>query len=76
MSVKYKELIDPNNLMTPDEVAKDLNIADITLRVWRGKDYGPTFIKLGNRIFYKKNDILNFKRGVEFANRKPGPKKD
>lgn len=48
-------------LLTEDEVAKALllNSTD-TLATWRSQKKGPPFVKLGKRVFYTQQDIVQW----------------
>ena len=48
------------NLLTTTEAAKVLNLAEITLRMWRVNGTGPRFIKMGKSIRYAVEDINIF----------------
>jgi hypothetical protein len=48
-------------LLTEDEVAKALllNSTD-TLATWRSQKKGPHFVKLGKRVFYTQQDLVQW----------------
>ena len=53
----------PDHLYTEPEVAKMLNVAEITLRKWRGEGR-IGFTRLGSAIRYTNEQVLEFiKRG-------------
>jgi predicted site-specific integrase-resolvase len=41
------------DLMTPSDVAKRLQVADVTLRKWRLSGRGPLFVRCGSRVRYR-----------------------
>lgn len=49
----------PDDLMTTEEVAKELDIDPEILRRWRreGNHAGPPFLRLGERILYRARDV-------------------
>jgi predicted site-specific integrase-resolvase len=44
-------------LLTPEIVAQTLQVSVLTLRNWRHKGFGPTYIKFGGLIRYKPGDL-------------------
>lgn len=48
------------NLRTPSDVAATYGMETSTLAQWRYKGYGPKFVKLGRKIFYRQQDIDAF----------------
>jgi hypothetical protein len=50
-----------SNLLTEIEVADILRITPQTLRVRRMKKQPPRFLKIGRRVFYEEQDIMDFK---------------
>ena len=44
-------------LLTPLETGEYLGISKKTLANWRSKGTSPKFIKLGNKVFYLKEDL-------------------
>lgn len=46
-------------LLTSEEVMKLCRISHVTLSNWRNSNKIP-FSKVGNKIFYKKSDVMNF----------------
>lgn len=59
-SFSYKEQ-QVAKLLTPDETANILGITKGTLDVWRcTKRYELNFIKIGKRVMYRSEDILDF----------------
>lgn len=55
----------PDPLLSPASAAKYLGTEDVqfstaTLNWWRVKGRGPTFIKIGRRVFYRQSDLDAF----------------
>ncbi|MCQ2914329.1 MAG: helix-turn-helix domain-containing protein [Alphaproteobacteria bacterium] len=50
----------PSYFFTPKETASILGISTSTLANWRYANKGPTYIKVGNLIRYRKLDIDNW----------------
>ena len=46
-----------NDLMTSAEVARLLRIHPVTLSIWRSDDRGPAFIRMGNRVRYRPEEV-------------------
>lgn len=44
-------------LFTVDEVAEVLDVTPHTLAQWRAEKRGPSFVKLGRSVFYRRTDI-------------------
>lgn len=44
-------------LMTPEQVAAMLKVKAKTLEVWRSRNRGPAYVKLGREIFYSEKLI-------------------
>ena len=42
------------------DAAVELNLSPKTLQAWRVSGYGPRFVKLGRRVFYRASDLKNF----------------
>ena len=42
------------------QVAKVIGIAVTTLRNWRSAGKGPTYQKIGGRVLYPKDDVMEF----------------
>jgi hypothetical protein len=47
-------------MLTDNEVAKLLHVSVWTLRSWRCKGKGPTFIKISNRCRYSPRSVTEF----------------
>lgn len=43
--------------VTAHEVAKFLNVAEVTLRKWRGRDYGPKSYTFGTAVRYDMSEV-------------------
>ncbi|NDF11810.1 MAG: DNA-binding protein [Proteobacteria bacterium] len=43
--------------LTPTELAELWGISENTLRKWRWEGKGPRYVKLGERVVYRRNDI-------------------
>lgn len=57
-------------LLTPIETAAILGVTKSTLEVWRAtKRYDLSFVKIGGRVMYKREDIEDFisRRSVSCA---------
>lgn len=44
-------------LITDDDLAIILEVEKHTLMMWRGKNYGPDYVKLGRGVFYRLEDV-------------------
>jgi len=58
--------------MTPEEVARELDVTAATLSVWRCTNRYPlAWYKLGRKVFYRRRDVESFinsrKRGTSPA---------
>jgi hypothetical protein len=51
---------DPSELLAPEAVEKIYKWKRKTLANWRSLKFGPDFIKIGNRIFYRRADLEEF----------------
>lgn len=47
-------------LLTPNEVAIQLGMAESTLTKWRSRGKGPKYVKMGRIIRYRQSDIDNY----------------
>ncbi len=45
------------NLLTEDEVAKQLNVSVASMRRWRLERRGPHFVKVGSLVRYRQEDL-------------------
>ncbi|MCP4600487.1 MAG: helix-turn-helix domain-containing protein [Proteobacteria bacterium] len=66
-----KEQVNPDSLLTPDEVARRLTVSVFTLARWRKDGFGPPFVKLGkghsSLIRYRYSDLCTFIENCEKA---------
>lgn len=54
------DLADGDRLMTPDEVADLIRITAAQLAQWRYEGNGPTFVKVGRSVRYRRADVLAY----------------
>ena len=47
----------PADLMSTDEAAKYLRAKPLTLVAWRHKKQGPTYVKIGGHVRYRRTDL-------------------
>ncbi len=65
---KIKSIV---SLVSPDAVAKDLNITEGTLQVWRSTGrYDLPYIKIGGKVMYRITDVNNFIESRIFSHTK------
>ncbi len=51
----------PNNFLNSNQAAELLGIKPETLAIWRyNKRYALTYIKIGSKVFYRREDIESF----------------
>ena len=50
-----------SNVIDDNQAADDLGIAVQTLRNWRSNRRGPSYLKLGRSIRYRREDIEHYK---------------
>ena len=62
MRVKESDSSDQESLITKKEVMEKLNISSTTLWIWEKRKYLVP-IKIGRRIFYKRQDIEDLTNG-------------
>jgi hypothetical protein len=48
---------DDDELLVDGEAARELGIKPKTLPTWRCNGYGPSFLKVGRKVFYRRGDI-------------------
>lgn len=48
------------NRINQKQLANYWGISERTLERWRGIGYGPVFIKIGGRVIYRQEDILEY----------------
>jgi hypothetical protein len=53
-------------LLNENEAAETLRVRPQTLRVMRMRGNGPTFIKVGRRVFYDAADVRAYLKGRSF----------
>lgn len=46
-----------NDVLTTNQLSKDLGISKSTLARWRLNGTGPKYIKFGHRVLYKQSEI-------------------
>lgn len=54
--------LDPENLLTTGEAARELDIATGTLQNWRSLGEGPNYIKHRRSVYYLRSEIERYKR--------------
>jgi len=62
---EFDEHVDPDELLRPAQVAKDLGVTPNTLAIWRYYDRGPNFLKIGRQVRYRRQSIEDFKKACE-----------
>ena len=58
--IHQKEPLNNSLPLTTEEAAPFLGIKPSTLEVWRCRGEGPTFLKIGRSVRYRKSDLLDF----------------
>ena len=56
-------------LWSPAETAKALDLPEGTLRNWRSRKIGPTYVKLGHQVRYLPKDIVAFVEAQRVTNK-------
>ena len=51
---------DYRNLVNEHDLAGELQVSIWTLRSWRRRAYGPTALKMGKRVMYRRTDVSSF----------------
>jgi predicted DNA-binding transcriptional regulator AlpA len=52
---------DPDDLLTTKDIGVWLGLSVTTLAIWRGKNKGPPFIRLGPRsVRYRRGDVVKW----------------
>jgi hypothetical protein len=46
--------------MTPEELAAELDMAVITLTLWRMRQKGPPYVKFGRKILYNRTTVKDW----------------
>ena len=49
-----------DRLLTETEAARNLRCSPYTLKRWRKKGTGPTYIKMGRLVRYRETDVFEF----------------
>jgi Helix-turn-helix domain len=52
--------ISPDELVTPDQTASELRVKRETLTAWRALGRGPSFVKVGRAVFYRRADLAEW----------------
>jgi hypothetical protein len=52
--------ISPAELVSDAEAAQILFVLPHTLATWRSEKRGPAYVKLGRRVFYRRDDLNAF----------------
>lgn len=50
-------MFENDKLYDPKELAQKIRIAERTIHRWRGEGSGPSYHKIGGRVFYRGEDI-------------------
>jgi hypothetical protein len=50
-------MVDPDELLSDDESAAILNVKPKTMPQWRCRGFGPVFIKIGRKVFYRRSAL-------------------
>jgi hypothetical protein len=53
-------LINPDELLSPETVAAELHLKRETLTSWRANGRGPSFLKVGRAVFYRRADLAEW----------------
>ncbi|MBS4084027.1 MAG: helix-turn-helix domain-containing protein [Rhizobiales bacterium] len=56
----HQALQEPEALLLEIQAAKLLNLSVKTLQAWRNRKRGPTFIRAGRAVRYRRSDILQW----------------
>jgi hypothetical protein len=49
--------IDPDELVPAADTAAKLNVKPGTMTTWRASGRGPSFVRIGRAIYYRRGDI-------------------
>ena len=52
-------------LLLPEEAATYLRKPHATMQWWRHKGFGPRYLKVGRRVFYRKSSLDEFLSAAE-----------
>lgn len=55
-----------NSRYTEDELSKYWQVKKGTLQKWRSLGIGPVYIKIGGKVFYRIEDIIEFEKSRTF----------
>jgi len=64
--------LDDAELLDEREASKELRIAIKTLQGWRGRQIGPRYFRISNRIRYRRADLRAFLEGCAVEPRTTG----
>lgn len=53
-------MLDLQKYLTAKEAATYLGVAYVTITSWRAKKKGPSYIKIGSKTLYKKEDLEKY----------------
>lgn len=51
--------------LTPPELAQRWNLHLVTLATWRSQKRGPAFVKIGTRVLYPLDKVVEYERRNE-----------
>ncbi len=49
-----------SNIKSLKDTAAALGVSESTLNKWRVSGFGPAFVKMGSRVYYREQDIAAF----------------
>jgi hypothetical protein len=52
--------INPDELISNEDTARELRVQTNTLTCWRALGRGPTFVKVGRQVFYRRADLAEW----------------
>lgn len=55
------------DLLSEEDLARELGLTARTLRRWRALREGPPWLRVGRQIFYRREAVLGWLRGRERA---------
>jgi len=59
---------DQNHLLKPSQATDYLGVSAKTLANWRYQGSGPKFRKIGSRVFYRRSDLMRFRKARRYKN--------
>jgi excisionase family DNA binding protein len=65
MATRISEAMNTKQAMTTKEATDYLGVSPTTLAVWRSRDKGPRYYRMGGFIRYRKEDLDAFVEAVE-----------